>query len=172
MLKVNNAKLIYADSLRFGAFNPETGLPFNNNKYFVKYAWAALLGHCILIENSKNVKIEHLELNGNNKGLILGGVYGDIGRQLPHYGIFIKNSKSITINCVKSHHFALDGISIANKKSEKVDNITLKDSEFSYNARQGLSWIGGNKLKVKGCKFNHTGRESKLSTRRRCRYRS
>ena len=152
------AKLRYKDSLRFGAFNPETGLPHPNKKYFVKYSWAALIGHCIFMENVTNVTVKNIELDGNNKGVILGGVYGDVGRQLPHYGIFIKNSKSITIESVNTHHFALDGISVANKANTTEDDIKLLNSAFEYNARQGLSWIGGNDLKVKGCKFNHTGK--------------
>ncbi len=154
------AKFKYKDSLRFGAFNPETGLPHSNSKYFVKYAWAAFIGNCILIENSEDVFINNIEMDGNNQGVILGGVYGDVGRQLPHNGIFIKNSKKITVEGIKAHHFALDGIIVSNKESNTNDEIKLQNNVIEYNGRQGLSWIGGNGLKVKGCKFNHTGKGS------------
>lgn len=35
---------------------------------------------------------------------------------------------------------------------------TLINVRSEYNARQGLSWVGGNGLTAIGCKFNHTGR--------------
>lgn len=155
---VKGAKLKYRDGLRFGAFNPRTGEPhMHGNNYFVQGEWAASIGHCIFLDNAKGVTIKNLELDGNNEKVILGGVYGDVGRQLPHYGIFIQNSKSVTVEGVSVHHFALDGICVSNKASKSEDDIKLLNNAFEYNSRQGLSWIGGNDLKAKGCKFNHTG---------------
>lgn len=156
----NGVLLRYADSLRFGAFDPQTGRVFPNQKYFVKYAYAAFIGNCILIENSEGVQVKNLELDGNNKAALLGGVYGDKGRQLPHYGISLVNSRNVNINNVYAHHFCLDGMSIANKASDREDENKLKDCRFEYNSRQGLSWIGGNDLKAKKCHFNHTGQGS------------
>lgn len=152
------AKLKFQDGLRFGAFNPKTGNPHEHgNNYFVQGDWAATIGHTIFLDDAKDVTIKNLELDGNNSKVILGGVYGDVGRQLPHYGIFIQNSKSITVEGVNAHHFALDGICVSNKASSTEDDIKILNSAFEYNSRQGLSWIGGNDLKAKGCKFNHTG---------------
>jgi hypothetical protein len=152
------SQIKYKDGLRFGAFNPNTGLPHEHgNNYFVKYDWAAIIGHCLFFNEVRNVTIKNLELNGNNGKIILGGVFGDVGRQIPHYGIFIQNSKNIIVDGVKVHHFALDGISIANKLSMTNDKIVLKNSSFEYNSRQGFSWIGGNDLQAQNCKFNHTG---------------
>lgn len=159
----NGARLIYTDSLRFGAFNPQTGLAYPNQKYFVNYAYAALIGNCILIDSSENLTIRNLELDGNNKAAIPGGVYGDKGRQLPHYGVFILNSRKVKIENVYAHHFCLDGICVSNKTSSKQDEIQLKDCRFNYNGRQGLSWVGGNDLEAKGCHFNHTGQAKFMS---------
>lgn len=154
------ALLRYQDSLRFGAFDPETGLPYPNKKYFTKWSWAALIGHCILIDGASNVEIRNLELDGNNKALIKGGVWGDKGIQLPHYGIFIRNSRNVTVANITAHHFALDGISVANNAGSVLDNIRLEKSSFEYNGRQGFSWIGGNGLVANECSFSHTGRGS------------
>jgi hypothetical protein len=152
------AKIKYRDGLRFGAFHPKTGKPYEHgNNYFVQGDYAAVIGHCIFLDKAKGVTIKNLELDGNNGKVILGGVYGDVGRQLPHYGLFIQNSKSVIVEGVRAHHFALDGICVSNKPSATEDDIKLLNSAFEYNSRQGLSWIGGNDLKVKGCKFNHTG---------------
>ncbi|HEU4573506.1 MAG TPA: right-handed parallel beta-helix repeat-containing protein [Chitinophagaceae bacterium] len=151
------AVLRYADSLYFGAFDPGTGKIYPNQKYFVKYAYAAFIGHCIRIDSSEKVTIRNLELDGNNMGAILGGVYGDKGRQLPHYGVFVLNSRNVLVDNLYVHHFCLDGISVSNKSGNQQDLIVLKNCRFTYNSRQGLSWVGGNGLTARDCQFNHTG---------------
>ena len=93
-----------------------------------------------------------------SENLVLGGFYGDVGRQLLHNGIFIKNSSNILVNKLNVHHFGLDGIYVSNTLNKKKDNIILLNSRFEYNARQGLSWVGGNSLLARNCKFNHTGK--------------
>ena len=151
--------LKYADSFRFGAFDPATGKPLEHgNNLFAIHTYAAFVGTCVYLENCNNVSVIDLTLDGNNKNLILGGFYGDVGRQLPHYGIFIKNSSNILVKKLNVHHFGLDGICVSNVLSKQKDNITLLNSRFEYNARQGLSWVGGNSLLVNACKFNHTGK--------------
>ncbi len=155
----SGATLKYRDSLRFGAFDPSTGLPYEHgNNLFVKFNYIAIAGNCILLDNCSNVTVTNLVLDGNNQHLVLGGVYGDVGRQVPHNGIFIKNSNSIAINNVDVSNFGLDGITVSNKASKQTDSISIVNSSFQYNARQGLSWVGGNNLYVKNSKFNNTGK--------------
>lgn len=153
----------YAPNLRFGSFNPQTGKARTEGGYFVNPQYAASLGHCIFIDQSKNITIKGIELNGNNENIRVGGYYGDVGIQLPHYGIFIQNSKSVTVSNVFLHHFALDGICVANIASTTKDKIQILNSRFDYNSRQGLSWIGGNDLYVYKSKFSHTGK-TKISS--------
>ena len=156
---VNGAIIKYKNGQRIGSFSPATGNPFEHgNNFFIDPRFAASPGTCIYLENCSNIKISNLSFDGNNQNMILGGVYGDVGRQLPHYGIFISNSKSIEIENIYAHHFGLDGICVSNSKSNTNDAINIIDSKFEYNARQGLSWVGGNGLNVKNCKFNHTGK--------------
>ena len=40
----------------------------------------------------------------------------------------------------------------------------ITNSKFEYNSRQGLSWVGGNQLYVKNCKFDHTGKSQDLAS--------
>ncbi|WP_300598769.1 right-handed parallel beta-helix repeat-containing protein [Niabella sp.] len=154
----SGAVLRYRDAMKYGSFDPASGHPRKGNGYFVDSRWAASLGHCIFIDKSQNIAVKDIELDGNNDKIILGGGYGDVGYQLPHYGIFIQNSKGITIQNVNSHHFGLDGICVANIKTGTADNIKILDSKFNYNARQGFSWIGGNGVYARNCQFNHTGK--------------
>lgn len=151
----------YADGLHFGAFQPQTGAPFfHGNNFLADVVSMAIIGSAISLQNCSNVIIRMLDLNGNNNNLILGGVYGDTGIQIPHNGIFIINSTNIKVKNVTSHHFGLDGIMIGSNTgdSAKPDKILLSNSTFEYNGRQGLSWIGGNDLKALNCRFNHNGR--------------
>ena len=53
--------------------------------------------------------------------------------------------------------------SVSNKASNSPDSIKITNSIFEYNARQGFSWIGGNQVYVKSCKFNHIGK-AKISS--------
>jgi hypothetical protein len=155
--------LRYRDSLRFGTFDPKTKFKYTHENNFYNSAYAAVIGHCIFFGNSKNVSVKNLIIDGNNINMIKGGGYGDIGTQLPHYGIFIYNSQKISVTDINAHHFALDGMSISNILSKQKDEISITNSSFEYNSRQGFSWIGGNDLHVKNCKFNHTGK-SKFSS--------
>ncbi len=155
----NGSIIKYKDGQRIGTFSPLTGKSYDHgDNFFVDFKYAAVPGICIYLGNCNNIKILNVALDGNNKNMILGGVYGDVGRQISHYGIFILNSKNIEVNNVYAHHFGLDGISVSNKKSDSNDSINITNSIFEYNARQGLSWIGGNGLNVKNCEFNHSGK--------------
>ncbi len=150
--------LKYADNLRFGSFDPKTRKRYDHSNGFYNTAYVAAIGYCIYFDNCTGVSINHLSLDGNSKAINLGGGYGDVGIQLPHYGIFIKDCHAVVINYVIAHHFACDGICISNIASTKNDGVQLLNSSFTFNARQGLSWIGGNDLTVNNCKFDHSGK--------------
>lgn len=151
----------YRDSLRFGAFDPATGQPFNHgNNYFVNYPYVASVGAAISLIKCSNIQLKNIWLNGNNAAFIYGGVYGDTGIQIPHIGIYISNSKNILVEGVKANYFGLDGAMVGNDTTQKstADKIVFRNCSFEYNCRQGLSWVGGNDLTAIGCNFNHTGR--------------
>jgi hypothetical protein len=156
---VTGSILKYKGSMRIGSFSPVTGEIYHPSKLpFSDRTYAAIPGNCITLIKSKGINISNINLDGNNMNMIIGGIYGDQGIQLQHYGIFIMNSQNVTVESVNVHHFGLDGISISNEKNSSPDSIKILNSSFEYNARQGLSWVGGNDLQVKNCKFNHTGR--------------
>ena len=156
--------LKYADKLKLGSFDPVTGAIFNdNNPAAPMYKYASEIGNCIGLTNCKNVTIKNLVLDGNNKSIYFGGRYDDKGIQLQHVGIFIRDSHSIFIDKVKANYFGLDGIEIMNAASTSNDDIHLLNSAFEYNCRQGLSWVGGNFLDVKNCKFSHSGKSGYFS---------
>jgi hypothetical protein len=154
----------YEDKLKLGSFDPVTGETFNGNNPaapMVKYAGD--IGNCISLTNCNKITLKKLVLNGNNKLIHFGGRYDDQGIQLQHVGIFIRDSRSIFIDSVTASYFGLDGIEIMNAPSVSNDDIHISNSAFEYNCRQGLSWVGGNFLIAKNCKFNHTGKGAYFS---------
>ena len=156
----------YADSLRYGAYDPKTGERYMHGpNSFIKTPYIASIGSTIMLRNCSNIQIKGLECDGNNRGLAVGGTWGDVGIQLPHIGIYAINTTNLTLDNVYFHHYGLDGALIANKTgdSDTPDNVVVENSRFEYNSRQGLSWTGGNDFTAIDCKFNHTGR-SKFSS--------
>ena len=150
------ALLIYEGGLRFGSFDPVTRRKLGVQRDFYEGYKAAVLGYCIKIENSKNIIVRNLNLDGNLSNMNIGGSYGDVGTQLPHTGLYILNSFGVMVENMNVHHFGLDGITISNVNKVK-DNIKLIKSRFEYNGRQGLSWVGGNGLYANGCSFSYSG---------------
>lgn len=153
----SGTKLTYKNNLKYGSFNPVTGQKYNPKLPFTNKRYIAQIGTTILLQNCTNIQISNIEIDGNSEKMILGGMWGDKGRQLNHHGSQIINSRKVNLKNCNFHHFALDGIKISNN-GNSMDNIIIKNSKFNFNGRQGLSWVGGNGLNVNDCEFNHTGR--------------
>jgi hypothetical protein len=154
----------YADSLRYGSFDPATHLPYEAPvAYFIDWQYAAGLGVAIVLRGCDNVEVANLRLNGNSAHLLVGGHWGDVGIQLGADGIFVGDSRRVRVRRVAVHHFGRDGIQVLNHLAKSVDDpsredILLENSRFDYNGRQGLSITGANGLRAVNCSFSHTGR--------------
>ncbi len=157
----HGATLRLEPGLRYGSFDKETGQIYTPKMPFYDPDYIADVKSMISVTKSENVTIRNLELDGNSGKLLLGGLWGDVGRQLGGSGIFLYNNCCVQISKVNSHHQALDGIMIGwtgLKATGAPTPHTLTDCSFEYNGRQGLSWVGGRGLKAVRCKFNHTQR--------------
>jgi hypothetical protein len=151
-----------AAGLRFGSFDPVSGepiapsLPFTDHDYAAHATW----GMVELLGNA-SVDVCNLELDGNIDGLALGGPWGDTGRQLAAYGVRALGNAAVRLANVHAHHHGLDGVLIGDEGARAGDPATphrLECVRSEYNARQGLSWVGGIGLHATGCSFSHTGR--------------
>src|SRR5437763_16190605 len=111
----NGARLRCADGLRFGTFNPLTGLPTQHSlPYYETGELASPYLAMISVENCRGVVyIENVELDGNLANLLIGGPYGDTGWQIPAYGLrLVNNLGSEHITNVHTHHQPVDGVLI------------------------------------------------------------
>lgn len=184
--------LKYDMGFRYGSFDPATGLSSNNP--FVKgrtvSSQRADLGRLIYINQSQNVEISNLVLEGNfypeninnmnrfdiwcfnNKNaqfqknkINLGGGYGDLQIQLLHTGIFVYYSGGVKINQVTARRFGLDGLMIVNRHDVATDKgVEVRNATFSYNGRTGIAITGGNGLLFEDCVIENTGQCMYTST--------
>jgi hypothetical protein len=154
----------YASGLRYGAFNPASQKPFEApTALFVDRNYAAAVGICILLQNCENVTVAGLAINGNVGKAVVGGHWGDTGIQLNYDGIFVGDSRRITLRGLALHHLGRDGIQVLNHLAKtlddaQADNILLENLTCNYNGRQGLSVTGVSGLRAVNCSFSHTGR--------------
>ena len=160
----------YASGMRYGSFDPVTKRPFEApNAYFTDGKYAASGGTCFVLRNCDNVQITNLAFNGNSARLEVGGHWGDTGIQLQFDGIFVNDSRRITMRRLALHHFGRDGIQVLNHLAQSLDDprregILLENSTCNYNGRQGLSLTGVNGFRAVNCAFSHTGRIVPAST--------
>ena len=161
----NGARLRCDDGLRFGTFDPSTGLATQHAMPFYgaterSSPYVAML----MVQNcTGKVHIEGLELDGNLAGLSLGGPYGDTGWQIPASGLWLSNnSGGETVRDVHSHHHGQDGIYL-DAPAGRTTSTELSNVVSEYNGRQGCSIVGGSNHSFVNCRFNHTGRGGLVS---------
>jgi hypothetical protein len=185
----NGSMLKYDVGFRFGSFNPIDGLSTNitmecTSKTKTTADKRADLGRCIVLVNSRNVKINNLILDGNfysetlnnmnsfnlkctdekstafmDNKINLGGGYGDCSIQLAHYGIFVSHSGDVTISRVTARRFGTDGIQVANSHAiAGQKNVKIVDCIIDFNARTGIALTGGDKIDITNTSITNTGR--------------
>jgi hypothetical protein len=157
----NGAKLKCADGLKYGTFDMQ-GRPARHTAPYIGPGIASPYEYMIRASNcSGGIEIADLELDGNLANLVLGGSYGDSGRQIPAGGIILlDNSGPELIRNVYSHHHALDGLVIngVDAALPRLPQRLIEHFRSEYNGRQGVSIVGGRGYALRNCAFNHTGR--------------
>jgi hypothetical protein len=150
----------YNDNLYFGSFEVPSLKKMDVSRDFYKPENACYIGNFISFTNSRNITIENLTLDGNADRAIGGGAYGDIGIQIPYTGLNIINTQNVIVRNLVSENFGLDGVIVSNRLGIATanDSVYFYDCRFSKNGRQGMSWISGNQLEARNCRFELTGR--------------
>ncbi len=153
-----------ADGLAFGSFDPVSGEAYydDGEEGFVDWRYRADAEVMFDLWACKNVLIKNLELDGNIESMKVGGYWGHkSSRQCEAIGILALNNTNVMIKDIYTHHHGLDGLEIGHYGIEEGDQpsrIVVENLVSEYNARQGLSWIGGIGLTVYNSKMNHTSR--------------
>ena len=150
------------DGLRYGSFNKYTGdpcwptLPFWTPRVESQYRDVTFQ-----ISSCERVEIYDLNVDGNINSIILGGLWGDAGRQCSGTGIGLAANDTATVRDVVTSYNPLDGIYRSDSGRTADDPCRphyFENLEACYNGRQGFSWVGGIGMKVVNSKFAHTGK--------------
>ncbi|WP_324807327.1 right-handed parallel beta-helix repeat-containing protein [Sphingomonas sp. LY29] len=161
----NGARMKCRPGLRYGAFL-RTGAPNARNvPNFAVEEVATPYRAMIDIRGCRApITLRDLELDGNDAGLILGGRFGDEGKQIPATGLFLfDNHATETISNLYSHHHGQDGIMIDGDDRRPMRS-SFSRVRCTYNGRQGVSIIGGRGYDFADCDFSHTGRAAVRSS--------
>lgn len=156
------ATLRTAPGLRYGAYSRVTGLAISPAlPYTVLDDRASPYNFMVAVTNCVAVSVRGLELDGNCGSLVLGGNWGDTGRQVAGTGLYLFGNQRVSVVDVYAHHHPLDGLMVG--YAGLTDASPRTPHEFrnvvsEYNCRQGFSWVGGIGFTWVNCKFNHTGR--------------
>ena len=156
ILSIGKVKFKYAQNLKFGSFSPITKQKATVKQPFFDRKHVATIGCFLRISECSGISISNVDADGNNTQIDYGGYWGDVGRQCLHVGIFVQNSDNIKVAAVRMHHFGLDGLELLSTNTTP-GNITITNSQFDYNLRNGCSWIGGKGVIMRNCKFNMNG---------------
>ncbi|MCP9750492.1 right-handed parallel beta-helix repeat-containing protein [Ferruginibacter sp. HRS2-29] len=163
--------------LKFGTFDTSTlAPPANLNDYnpfgtscvynptlASAYAYnIARIGTFFSFTNCNGITVDKIKIDGNINNLQLGGNYGCGSRpiELAAFGIFIDDSKNVTVKNTVITDVGLDGICIKNMSTTlKTKNINISSVDILTSGRNGISWIGGDSVMIRGThsKYNGTG---------------
>lgn len=114
----------------------------------------------LVFEDCRNVMLRNLQLTGNvgrmNRVMTL--------KEPPSHGLIFGGCSEVVIDGVTARHFAGDGLYIRQGLRPNASNIsaacrrfTVRNSQFLFNARQGLSVIQLRGGRFDNCDFSHTG---------------
>lgn len=164
-IRGNGAIIRTAPGLKYGAFNPATGLARTGITSGTPSDVASPFSGVVVATNcTGTIWVDGLEADGNMAALTLGGQYGDTGYQIAHCGVLtLDNPGSIFLLDLYLHHMGQDGlltrVPVASNAAASIP-LYLCGVRSEYNARQGWSQIGGNCTVAINSKFNFTGRGS------------
>ena len=156
LLEFNQTVFKFKDGMRHGAFDPITGNPIANGGVNPKYQ--AGYGRAIELRNNQDLRIiGQMRVDGNDANAIVGGLYGDAGRQCVSYALYMVGNKVVTSDgSFVLHNMPLDGLYNSGlNQSDSMHNLSGIVS--LRNGRQAFSLTGGWNQTYSNCYFGKTG---------------
>jgi hypothetical protein len=163
------------DGLRYGSFDKNTELPVNHPDYgpapnysevqqygFYDYQYQSSLAYGILyFQGNQNITVQNLNIDGNLENTIIGGYFSDVYQVMGGMGIAFLSNEKVDVTNVASINNPADGFYVAYAGQLEGDPDkphTLINVAGNYNGRQGLSWVGGNGLKINDSEFSYNAK--------------
>lgn len=143
-----NVQIKFADGLPFGT------LPGRKNNADS----AVHIGSLFRLINCSGITITNIKGDGNNQRFRFLNNWGAGVNpyEREHEGLFILNSKDITVRNCAFNSFGRDGAMILeDRDAMPVTNISFVNCSFDNNGRNGFSWCGGDGVRFYNCTFNY-----------------
>lgn len=163
VINFNGSSIKLLAGQRYGVFNDDGSAMANS----AGYSGPGVATPCHAILKATNctaaITINDPVLNGNKENLLIGGFFGDSGRQIECTGIHLENcSGGVIINNPDVHDFPFDGLHIDGVAADDAalgeQVVVTGGSGFCRNGRNGLSIVGGAGMRFSNTKFNDQGR--------------
>src|SRR4051812_6126897 len=147
VVRMRGATLKFRSGLRFGTFNPADGTPRNVRLPYFDRAGRADIGHAIDAKNVGYVSIGGGRIDCNSRGAVIGGEWGDAGRQCAHAGIVSYGCDRVECSDLEIVDSCLDGIvlgfpGLSGRQAPKP--IILRRVSVRRVARNCVSLVGTN----------------------------
>ncbi|KQO04803.1 hypothetical protein ASF09_18945 [Sphingomonas sp. Leaf242] len=159
-LRGNGARFLCRNGLRYGVFDANGAredhpMPYLGNGLATPYDAMIHIEGC-----SAPVAVSDFALVGPGDAVVLGGKFGDVGWQIPAYGLrLIENRGGETIERLRLVDHPLDGMVIDGAANPlPATTRTITDVVSDGNGRQGCSLVGGSGYRFSRCSFTRTGR--------------
>ena len=120
------------DGLAYGSFDMDTGAPIDPGPSHTDSRTKAEIGNMLWIRNCNRVEIHDVILDGNIDNAVLGGQWGDEGRQLDAGGIWLHANGKATVTNVTSNNHGLDGFVVMGIVTNPADPST---PHYFYNCQ-------------------------------------
>lgn len=160
-LDMNGATMKFADGLKWGSFDPNTGAVHNPSMPFVDFSYRAEVGTLVYLENVGKVRIEGPgHFDGNFANTEVGGEWGDTGRQVMHTAIRVESCGSLFLANLSGSQFGLDCLIVANTGLDETDPprpVEMHNSVWTDAGRNTFSFVGGNRGTFINCTFGAAG---------------
>lgn len=154
----SDAKITFSNGLRYGSFDPLTGLPYTPpTGNFTNQAYSATPGNVIDFVNCKGCTVRNPQIDGNMSNIIVGGRWGDKGIQLPSIGIRSAFSVNIRIINPEIIGMPLDALYATGRSGQWI-NFMVYGGTCTKSGRQGFSWTGGEGVFFYGTRLLDTGK--------------
>jgi hypothetical protein len=169
VIQAGGARLTLAGGMRYGSFDPVYGKAFLPEQMpFTEPDAKATLGNFLNFEDNASVVIEGpLTLDGAIGQQIIGGAWGDTGRQLAATGVRAYNNRAFHLRGLHSRNQGLDHVMIGWTGLTTEHEIYPHRLEDVYGVdcgRNGFSWVGGNSLTCTDCHFERCGKAAGVSS--------
>lgn len=157
IVRMNGATLKFRDGMLFGSFDPLTRRPRPANAPNVKPGERADIGYAIRADNVGFFSVSGGVIDGNSRGAVIGGSWGDTGRQCVQYGIASYDCGKVELSNVRIFDSCLDGLTHASRSTDERA-LVVRAVTVERVGRNCVSLIGCNQALFEDCTFRDSGR--------------